>query len=71
MSCTSWYDLEGLGDRFDEQCKGIEVSRKIVLDLLESEVAQGMPHNRIALAGFSQGGALALYTGLQVTLRYY
>ncbi len=34
-------------------------------DIVAREVASGIPHNRIILGGFSQGGAVALFTGLQ------
>eukprot|EP00962_Isochrysis_galbana_P047396 scaffold19369_cov84-Isochrysis_galbana.AAC.1 len=36
-----------------------------MLDLISAEVASGIPPSRIAIAGFSQGGAVALFTGLQ------
>lgn len=34
-------------------------------EMINKEIAAGIPSNRIVLAGFSQGGALSLYTGLQ------
>jgi predicted esterase len=36
-----------------------------MLDLISAEVSAGIPPSRIAIAGFSQGGAVALFTGLQ------
>eukprot|EP01034_Spumella_vulgaris_P038278 gene38278-47262_t len=63
---------EGLSDIADtwgkasESCDGIQNSVKIVRDILASENALGLPYSRIALAGFSQGGAMSLYTGLQL-----
>jgi predicted esterase len=34
--------------------------------LVQQELDAGIPHDRIVVAGFSQGGAMALYTGLQL-----
>jgi predicted esterase len=61
---TSWYDIKGLDDRKNEDCKGLEDSRETVLKLLESE-AEMYPDAKLILGGFSQGGAVSLYTGLQ------
>ena len=61
----SWYDLVGLDDRFKEECVGLDQSRKHIDKLIRKEIASGIPARRIALAGFSQGGALALSSGLQ------
>ena len=67
MSMPSWYDIVGLDERSNEQCKGIEESRQKLLSILEKEhSATGLPYNRMVLAGFSQGGALSLYTGMQM-----
>merc|ERR1711972_1167884 len=51
-----------------ESCEGIEASRDTILELLEKEAAI-VGHDRCVLAGFSQGGAMALYVGLQVPQR--
>ena len=62
----SWYDIKGLDDRSNENCDGIEESRQTVLDLIERERADhGLDYGDIFVGGFSQGGALSLYTGLQ------
>lgn len=72
----AWYDLQGLSERDDETCNGIEMSRDAILDLIESETVLlkdvkkkvGKGEDRIVplvLAGFSQGAALSLFTGLQ------
>ncbi|KAJ9445024.1 Acyl-protein thioesterase 1 [Diplonema papillatum] len=63
MAMPSWYDIKGLSERSNETCDGIEESRQRIVALLEAE--KGTP--KVILAGFSQGGALALYTGLQYT----
>lgn len=61
----AWYDLFGLtaGSREDEA--GIEASQVYVNTLIKKEIDQGIPADRIVLAGFSQGGALALYIALR------
>lgn len=43
---------------------GIKKAAEDIKALIETEKADGIPANRIILGGFSQGGALALYTGL-------
>ncbi|MCY4642437.1 MAG: alpha/beta fold hydrolase [Gammaproteobacteria bacterium] len=60
----AWYDLYGLGKDDPEDTEGLEQS-KTELDALVEQLAQsGIPPRRVVLAGFSQGGALGLYTGL-------
>jgi predicted esterase len=63
----SWYDIESLGkgrDRTQEKAKGIEASQATLLKIIDDAKAKGIPPERIILAGFSQGGALSLFTGL-------
>lgn len=61
----AWYDIYGanLVDRQD--AAGIRVSAQAVAALIEREMARGIPAHRIVLAGFSQGCAMALHTGLR------
>ena len=61
----AWYDILGndLVRREDEQ--GIRESQQQVEALIAREVERGTPRSRIVLAGFSQGGAIALQTGLR------
>jgi predicted esterase len=62
----AWYDIKGLSDRADQDCDGIEASRKIVLDLLNKEKRLNkLTASNLVLGGFSQGGAMSLYCGLQ------
>ncbi|RYG62792.1 hypothetical protein EON64_17210, partial [archaeon] len=62
---NAWYNISGLDDRAHDSCEGLEESAAFLSSLVRSEVAQGIPRCRIVLAGFSQGGALSLFTGLQ------
>jgi len=61
----AWYDILGndLVRREDEQ--GIRESQQQVEVLIAREVERGTPRSRVVLAGFSQGGAIALQTGLR------
>lgn len=66
MVMPSWYDLKGLSERDDEDCDGIELARNLMTTLFHEELAAGIPSTSIVFAGFSQGGAVALYSGLQL-----
>ena len=61
----SWYDITGLelGRREDEN--GLRASQQDIEAFIEREKARGIPASRIILAGFSQGCAMALQTGLR------
>jgi phospholipase/carboxylesterase len=61
----AWYDIVGaqIDQREDEA--GIRQSQSQVEALIDREVARGTPRSRIVLAGFSQGGAITLQTGLR------
>ncbi len=61
----AWYDIAAadLNNRAD--LAGVKQSQLQVEALIAREVARGIPAARIVVAGFSQGGAVALYTGLR------
>ncbi|HEV7165578.1 MAG TPA: dienelactone hydrolase family protein [Gammaproteobacteria bacterium] len=61
----AWFDIVKIGLHQPRDLAGMEVSRAAVETLIAREQERGIPAARIVLAGFSQGGALALYTGLQ------
>lgn len=65
---NSWYDIIGLDRRSNENCDGIEDSRARIAKMVDDEASQyGNSRSRVALAGFSQGGALSLYAGMQLS----
>jgi len=64
MVMPSWYDLYGLDIGSDEDEAGVKQAAQSIRQLIEREQQRGIAANRIVLAGFSQGGALALYTAL-------
>ncbi|RMD71847.1 MAG: alpha/beta hydrolase [Gammaproteobacteria bacterium] len=62
----AWYDIFS-PDLRQADIEGLEASRRIAEAFLEEEEKAGIAPRRIVLAGFSQGGALALYTGLRLS----
>lgn len=60
-----WYDINSLdfGSR-QQDSVGIRESASLVSELIDSQIEAGIPAGNIILAGFSQGGAIALYQGL-------
>jgi phospholipase/carboxylesterase len=67
MRMRAWYDITP--DMRRQDAAGIEASSRIVQGWLEREIADGIAADRIVLAGFSQGGAIALHTGLRYPQR--
>jgi len=61
MRMRAWYDILQLGGGPEDE-QGLRASQKLSEALVR---AQGLPANRIVLAGFSQGGAIALLTALR------
>lgn len=59
-----WYDIASLDDERRADEAGIVESVAAVRRLIERENARGIPCERIVLAGFSQGGAIAYMAGL-------
>jgi phospholipase/carboxylesterase len=65
MAMRAWYDILGFDHRAREDEAGIRASAAAVTELIDREVDRGIPTQRIVLAGFSQGGAIALHTALR------
>lgn len=66
MAMRSWYDIltPNLVKREDEA--GIRISEQAIQALIARENARGIPSSRIVLAGFSQGCAMTLHTGIRL-----
>ncbi|KFD58030.1 hypothetical protein M514_01263 [Trichuris suis] len=62
MIMPSWFDILGLSVNSPEDENGIKQASKIVHNWIDDEIQHGISSNRIVLGGFSQGGALALYS---------
>ncbi|MDB5897160.1 MAG: Carboxylesterase [Ramlibacter sp.] len=61
----AWYDILGTEEKGVQDATGLHRSRQLVEALLKREKERGIAANRIVLAGFSQGCALSLLTGLR------
>jgi phospholipase/carboxylesterase len=65
MRMPAWYDILEMNiDRKIDQAS-LDVSAQQIGDLIEREIASGVPSERIFLFGFSQGGAVAYHTALR------
>ncbi len=65
MAMRSWYDIvsfdsEGRADR-----AGVLASSAVLEGLIDREIERGIAASKIVVAGFSQGGAVAIHTALQ------
>ncbi len=65
MEMRSWYDIKmmDVGKMPDEA--GIRESEQMVLELINAQIKAGFKPEQIVLAGFSQGGAIALHTSVR------
>ena len=65
MAMRAWYDIVTLDRDGPADEAGIRASAAILESLITREVGRGVPVHQIVLAGFSQGGAIALHTALR------
>lgn len=65
MAMRAWYDILQLGGGGAEDEDGIRSSQRLLEGLIAREQARGIDPAKIVLAGFSQGGAIVLQTGLR------
>lgn len=61
----AWYDIRGVDINSLEDEEGIRDAQKAIDALIDNEIQRGIVSENIVLAGFSQGGAIALQTGLR------
>jgi len=59
----AWYDILALGTAGGEDADDVRESAAMIEALIDREAARGVPAGRLVLAGFSQGGAMALFVG--------
>ncbi|MSQ64107.1 MAG: carboxylesterase [Betaproteobacteria bacterium] len=64
MRMRAWYDILQMGGGPEDEA-GIRASQGLLEELILKEMKKGIPHNKIVLAGFSQGGAIVLQTALR------
>lgn len=60
-----WYDIKGVNIQDKEDLPGMTDSRGILDGLIATQIDKGIASENIILAGFSQGGAVAYYTGIR------
>lgn len=65
----AWYDIAALDGPAVEDEAGLRASQALIDGLIAREIARGVPAARIVLAGFSQGCAMTLLTGLRQSER--
>lgn len=65
LRMRAWYDIAAIDGHATEDEAGIRESADGLRALLRREREKGIPSHRIVLAGFSQGGAMALHIGLR------
>lgn len=62
----AWYDILTLEESTNrESFDDVQASHQLITQLIDAQIEQGLSPNQIVLAGFSQGGAMALHTGLR------
>ncbi len=64
MVMRAWFDMYSLTSLEKQDEAGIREAQNMINALIEQEIDKGIPSAQILLAGFSQGGAMALYTAL-------
>jgi phospholipase/carboxylesterase len=64
MRMRAWYDILQLGGGAEDE-KGIREAQNLLEKLIQNEKTRGIPASKLVLAGFSQGGAIVLQTGLR------
>ncbi|MDQ7015724.1 MAG: dienelactone hydrolase family protein [Gammaproteobacteria bacterium] len=64
QTMRAWYDLTSMDFEYPQDRAGILHSCAQVEQLIQRENQRGITHEQIILAGFSQGGAIALHCGL-------
>ena len=67
LRMRAWYDLLALGREGPEDDAGIRASAREIAAFVDREETRGVPTERLVLAGFSQGGAIALHAGIRET----
>jgi phospholipase/carboxylesterase len=65
IQMRAWYDVVEISAGAFEDEHGIRDSEKSIIELIEQQEKQGIPSKSILLAGFSQGGVIALQCGLR------
>jgi phospholipase/carboxylesterase len=65
MSMRAWYDILSLDRDGPADDAGVRESGRLVEQLIANEQSKGIPSDKIVVAGFSQGGAIAMHAALR------
>ncbi len=65
MAMRGWYDIISLDRQGLQDDAGVRASENSIRGFIEREITAGVAARRIVIAGFSQGGAIALHTALR------
>ncbi|HEY1076401.1 MAG TPA: alpha/beta fold hydrolase [Fontimonas sp.] len=65
LEMRAWYDITGLSKESRDDEAGIRDSVADIREIIAEQIAAGIPSRRIIVAGFSQGGAIALHCALR------
>ncbi|PHH63841.1 hypothetical protein CDD81_5398 [Ophiocordyceps australis] len=77
MRMPGWFDIKNLGPDIkslpktphEEDVEGVLESRTYLHSLIQAEVSDGIPSERVILGGFSQGGAMSIFAGLTAPVK--
>jgi len=69
MAMPSWFDIRSLAPGGPEDEEGVKEAAKRLKSLINAEISAGIPAERIIIGGFSQGGAVALYTAFATDVK--
>jgi phospholipase/carboxylesterase len=69
MVMRAWYDVKHPDLMQEEDIDSINESAAILNKYIDQEIEEGIPSEKIVIAGFSQGGAIALHAGLHCSLK--
>ena len=70
MPMRAWYDIKTLDFNSRADIEGVQESAKQVETLIAEELAKGIPADKIVLAGFSQGGVIALHIATRTNTKF-
>lgn len=69
MEMPAWFDRISFNSIEPEDVEGVKESCTIIHNLIEEQVRTGIAYDKIMIGGFSQGGAMALYSALRYPKR--
>ncbi|MGI9235845.1 MAG: alpha/beta hydrolase [Woeseiaceae bacterium] len=69
MAMRAWYDILSLDTTGRADAKGVQESTALLEALVVNEIERGFEASKIVIAGFSQGGAIAINAALHATMR--